>query len=181
MVVLAKDGASPVPPESDDEKIKDEAKKDDTDKDKDKDQDKKDADKKESDKKTAEKKDDTAKDADKDKKEGDKKDADKPVEVKVDLEKIGDRILALPIPARNYGGISVGKTGVVYLARECALWPPQQRWWRSGHSRPLAVSRWKSASRRPCSATWTISLFRRTAPRCSMRARTHGPSPRPTI
>jgi hypothetical protein len=28
-VVLAKDGASPVPPESDDEKIKDEAKKDD--------------------------------------------------------------------------------------------------------------------------------------------------------
>ena len=108
VVVLAKDGASPVPPESDDEKAKDEAKKDDKAKD-----DKKDADKKETDKKDdqadASKKDDT-------KKEGDKKDAEKPVEVKVDLEKIGDRILALPIPARNYGSIAVGKTGVLYLA-----------------------------------------------------------------
>ncbi|MGP8225092.1 MAG: PDZ domain-containing protein [Terracidiphilus sp.] len=124
MVVLAKYGSSPVPPESDDEKIKDNAKKDDTDKDKDKDQDKKDADKKESDKKTAEKKDDTAKDADKDKKEGDKKDADKPVEVKVDLEKIGDRILALPIPPHNYSGISVGKTGVVYLQENAPFGRP---------------------------------------------------------
>jgi len=93
VVVLAKDGASPVPPESDDEKIKDETKKDDK-------KNAGDADKKDSDKK----------DADKDKKE-----AEKPVEVKVDLEKIGDRILALPIPARNYGGIAVGKTGVLYL------------------------------------------------------------------
>jgi tricorn protease len=106
VVVLAKDGASPVPPESDDEKIKDESKKDD----------KKDADKKDSDKKD-DKKDADKKDADKDKKDADKdkKDAEKPVEVKVDLEKIGDRILALPIPARNYGGIAVGKTGVLYL------------------------------------------------------------------
>jgi len=91
VVVLAKDGASPVPPESDDEKIKDEAKKDDK-----KDEGKKDAEKK---------------DADRDKKE-----AEKPVEVKVDLEKIGDRILSLPIPARNYGAITAGKTGVVYLS-----------------------------------------------------------------
>jgi tricorn protease len=94
VVVLAKDGASPVPPESDDEKIKDEAKKDAAD----------------TDKKDADKKDESKKDADKG-----KKDADKPVEVKVDLEKIGDRILALPIPARNYGAITAGKTGVVYL------------------------------------------------------------------
>jgi tricorn protease len=103
VVVLAKDGASPLPPESDDEKIKDEAKKDD----------KKDtagADKKDADKKAA---DSDKKDGDKDK---DKKAADKPVEVKVDLEKIGDRILSLPIPSRNYSGIAVGKTGVLYLA-----------------------------------------------------------------
>ena len=98
VVVLAKDGASPVPPESDDEKIKDEAKKDDK-------KDAADADKKDEGKKDAEKK-----DADKDKKE-----AEKPVEVKVDLEKIGDRILSLPIPARNYSAIAAGKTGVVYL------------------------------------------------------------------
>ena len=95
VVVLAKDGASPVPPESDDEKIKDETKKDD----------KKDSDKKD------DKKDTDKQDADKDKKE-----AEKPVEVKVDLEKIGDRILALPIPTRNYGQIAAGKTGVLYLA-----------------------------------------------------------------
>jgi tricorn protease len=103
VAVLAADGASPVPPESDDEKIKDEAKKD--------------ADKKDTDKKDADKKDEAAKDTGKDKKDGDKdkKDADKPVVVKVDLEKIGDRILALPIPARNYSEITVGKTGVVYL------------------------------------------------------------------
>jgi tricorn protease len=122
VVVLEKFGASPVPPESDDEKIKDADKKDDTTADS-KDADKKDSDKKDSDKKADKKadkkdeakKDEAAKDADKDKKDGDKKDAGKPVEVKVDLEKIGDRILALPIPARNYRGISNGKTGVLYL------------------------------------------------------------------
>ena len=107
VVVLTKDGASPIPPESDDEKVKDAEKKDD----------KKDADKKEdSAKKSEDKKDADKKDADK--KDADKKDADKdkPVEVKIDLEKIGDRILALPIPARNYAGLAVGKTGVLFLA-----------------------------------------------------------------
>jgi tricorn protease len=103
VVVLAKDGASPIPPESDDEKIKDEAKKDD----------KADADKKDSDKRESDKKEDAGKDSAK--KDADKKDSPKPVEVKVDLENIGDRILALPIPPRNYGAIVAGKTGVVYL------------------------------------------------------------------
>ena len=107
VVVLAKDGASPVPPESDDEKIKEE-KKDADKKDSDKKDDKKDADKKEARSAEKEKDKETGKDPGKD-------DKDKPVEVKVDLEKIGDRILALPIPARNYGGIAVGKTGVLYL------------------------------------------------------------------
>ena len=52
VVVLAADGASPVPPQSDDEKIKDETKKDADKKDSDKkDTDKKDADKKDTDKK----------------------------------------------------------------------------------------------------------------------------------
>jgi tricorn protease len=104
VVVLAKDGASPVPPESDDEKVKDD-KKDSAD------DAKKDADKKDDAKRSAEKEKDKAagKDPGKDEK-------DKPVEVKVDLEKIGDRILALPIPARNYGGLDAGKTGVLYLA-----------------------------------------------------------------
>jgi tricorn protease len=110
VVVLAKYGSSPVPPESDDEKIKDAEKKDDK---KDAGQDKKDSDQKEADKKDETKKDDTAKSGDKDK--GAAKEEKKPVEVKIDLEKIGDRILSLPIPPRNYGAIAAGKTGVLYL------------------------------------------------------------------
>ena len=47
-----------------------------------------------------------------------KKDAAKngaPPPVKVDLENVGERILALPIPARDYVGLQAGKTGMVYL------------------------------------------------------------------
>ena len=116
VVVLAKDGSSPVPPESDDEKIKDEAKKDDAKPDS-KDADKKDTNKKDARSAEKEKDKETGKDPGKDEK-------DKPVEVKVDLEKIGDRILALPIPPRNYGGISVGKTGVLYLAETAPFGRP---------------------------------------------------------
>jgi tricorn protease len=111
VLVLAKYGASPVPPESDDEKIKDETKKDDK-------KDPADADKKDDGKKDAadaDKKGEGKKDADKKDGDKDKKEAEKPVEVKVDLERIGDRILSLPIPTRNYGAIIAGKTGVVYL------------------------------------------------------------------
>jgi len=98
VIVLAKDGANPVPPESDDEKKAD---------------DKKDAEKKEdsdkSDKKDSDKKDkkDEAKDKDKD------KEKDKPTVI--DLPNIADRILSLPIPARNYVGLAVAKTGVLLL------------------------------------------------------------------
>jgi tricorn protease len=111
VVVLAKDGTSPIPPESDDEKIKD---------------DKKDADKSADDKKPADdqKKDDKAgkdksgdkdKDADKDKSADKDKDKDKTVKVTIDLDSIGNRILSLPIPPRNYGNLLTGKDGVIYL------------------------------------------------------------------
>ncbi len=49
----------------------------------------------------------------------DKKDKDadkKDVTVKVDLEGIGQRIVALPVPARNYAGLDAGKTGILYVA-----------------------------------------------------------------
>jgi tricorn protease len=112
VVVLAKDEASPLPPESDDEKIKEEKK-----------DDKKPVppgkselsayDKKKDDRKPSEQeKADAAangKEAKPDAKE------EKNVTVKVDLEGIGSRILALPIPARNYNSLVAGKTGVVYL------------------------------------------------------------------
>ena len=37
------------------------------------------------------------------------------VQVQIDLEDIGQRILALPIPARDYTTITAGKTGILYL------------------------------------------------------------------
>jgi tricorn protease len=160
VVVLAKDGASPVPPESDDEKIKDEAKKDDAN-----------PENKDVDHKGAEKKDgDTNKD---------KKEAEKPVVVKVDLEKIGDRILALPIPARNYGGIDVGKTGVVYL-KERAPFGRSSNY--DGGPGIRALWRFTLEKRKPESVLGDLDNFIVSAdgPRCSMRARTHGPSPPPT-
>jgi tricorn protease len=52
----------------------------------------------------AQKKDEAAK-----KEEAAKKD------VRIDIENIGQRILALPIPARNYVSMSAGKTGVLFL------------------------------------------------------------------
>jgi tricorn protease len=107
VVVLSKDGASPVPPESDDEKAKDEKK----------DEPKKDEPTKADDKKSDKQKE--AKEAEKEKDKETGKDPgkdDKPVPVTIDLEGMGNRILALPIPARNYSGLSVGKTGVLYLA-----------------------------------------------------------------
>ena len=97
VIVLAKDGASPIPPESDDEN----AKKPDDKSAPDKDQDKSAAQSGEkpaaSDKETA------------------KKEPEKPKPTVIDLAGIGNRILALPIPARNYIDLQVGKTGVLYL------------------------------------------------------------------
>ena len=114
VVVLAKDGASPVPPESDDEKVKD-AQKDEPKAD--------DAQKAAGGKNDKDKSDKDAKTAKGDEKAGDKdkdhdKDKDKtkePAKVTVDLDGIGNRILALPIPAKNYVGLAAGKEGVLYL------------------------------------------------------------------
>ncbi|HEV8001998.1 MAG TPA: PDZ domain-containing protein [Planctomycetaceae bacterium] len=114
VVVLSKDDPSPLAPESDDEK------------------DKKDADKKEADTEAAvddsvaadkkdAKKDEKSKDKKdekgKEKKDGDKKGAKKPAtpKVKVDLENIDQRTLALPIPAKNYRGLAAGKAGSFIL------------------------------------------------------------------
>ncbi|MBT9331911.1 PDZ domain-containing protein [Acidipila sp. 4G-K13] len=103
VVVLSKDLPSPIPPESDDENAKkDEAK----DKDKDKDKDQKPAagdEAKKPDEKSGSK--DEA-----------KKEEPKLPTVKIDFDGIDQRILALPIPPRNYIAIATGKEGVLYLA-----------------------------------------------------------------
>ena len=41
---------------------------------------------------------------------------EEPVVVKVDLDGIGQRILALPVPARNYVNLLAGKTGILFLS-----------------------------------------------------------------
>jgi len=159
VVVLGKYGNSPIPPESDDEKIKDEVKKDDG---KDKtDADKKDGDKetekKEAEKKNDAKKDDADKDAGKDKKDSEKKDADKPAETKIDLEKIGDRILSLPVPAKNYGGIAVGKSGVLFLLENAPVGRPSSN--ENGDSGIRAVWRYTLDKRNAEQLFWNVDAF----------------------
>jgi tricorn protease len=101
VAVLSKDLPSPLVPESDEEKSKEE-KKANQGKDKGKAADKSAADK----------------DADKDKDAKDDKDKKKeePVVVKIDIEGIGQRILSLPIPARNYVNLLAGKSGFLFLS-----------------------------------------------------------------
>ena len=122
VIVLARDGVSPVPPESDDENKK-------------KDEDKKDADKK--DDKTDASSDKAAAKGDEKKDDSKKKEEEKPKPTVIDLPGIGNRILSLPIPSRNYVGLSVGKTGVLFLAEGDAVGrassedgPPIRSLWR---------------------------------------------------
>jgi tricorn protease len=122
-LALGADTASPVAPQGEDEKApgaKDKDKdKDAKDKDKDKDKDAKDkkdapddhADKDKSDKDTsdAEKKSDDAGKPDKAEK------AEKAKPVKIDLEHLENRAVALPLPPANYTGLTAGKEGTLYL------------------------------------------------------------------
>jgi tricorn protease len=103
VVVLSRNGVSPVPPESDDENKK-----------------KDDEDKKDESKKDESKKDDSKKD------DAKKKSEEKPKPTVIDLAGIGNRILSLPIPARNYIDLSVGKTGVLFLAAGPAVGRPSE-------------------------------------------------------
>jgi tricorn protease len=111
VVVLSRNGVSPVPPESDDENKKKD------------DEDKKDEGKKDDGKKDEAKKDEAKK--------------EKPKPTVIDLAGIGNRILSLPIPARNYIDLSVGKTGVLFLAEG----PPVGR--PSGEGGPGFFSLWR--------------------------------------
>jgi tricorn protease len=123
VVVLAKDGASPVPPQSDDEKVKSEEKPG-----------------PEGDQaKSAEK----SEKAPEGKEKAEKKEPEKPKPTVVDLPGIGNRILALPIPARNYLDLAVGKTGVLYLAE----------------GRPFGRTSWESGP--PIRAIWRFTTDER--------------------
>jgi tricorn protease len=115
LAVLSKDEKSPLAPESDEEKPKEE-KKPDQDKDKNKDQ-SADKDKGKDKKKAPDKTADDKNSDDKDKeKEKDKDKKEEPVVVKLDIEGIGQRIISLPIPAKNYFSMLPGKSGFLFLA-----------------------------------------------------------------
>jgi tricorn protease len=118
VVVLSRSGVSPVPPESDDENKKKD------------DEDKKDNGKKDDGKKDESKKDESKKDES-------KKEKEKPKPTVIDLAGIGNRILSLPIPARNYIDLSVGKTGVLFLAEGAPVGRP------SGEGGPETFSLWR--------------------------------------
>jgi len=49
-----------------------------------------------------------------------------PPVVAIDFDGISQRILALPVPAANYAGIQVGKTGEVFLLEQALIPPPDE-------------------------------------------------------
>ena len=110
VVVLSKDLPSPLPPESDDEKVKDETKPP--------------ADEAKKADDQAAKKDETAA----------KKDEKKVPVVKVDFDGIDQRILALPIPARNYVDLQAGKEGELFIAEGGPVANPSTRNGREIHA-----------------------------------------------
>jgi len=113
LVTLSRETESPLGPRSDEVGKK-------KDKDREKEGDKKEADKKEGDKKEGDKKADEKKPDNKsgDDKDKDKdKDAKKPVVVKVDLDGIQDRLVALEIPPGNYSNLRLVENRVFYLRR----------------------------------------------------------------
>lgn len=97
VAVLNKDEKSPLAPESDEEKPKEEKKTDN-----------KDNAKSDSNSKGKTKTEDAKDDSDKKK--------DEAVVVKIDFDGIGQRILALPIPAKNYVNMISGKSGILFLS-----------------------------------------------------------------
>jgi tricorn protease len=50
-----------------------------------------------------------------------------PVNVRIDVENISQRILALPIPARNYGSLLAGRAGMVFLVEQPSRPGPDQQ------------------------------------------------------
>jgi tricorn protease len=110
VAVLSKDLPSPLAPESDEEKSA-------ADKEKASEKEKQNDQGKASDKAAADKdKDKDAHKDGKDDKDNDKAKKEEPVIVKIDLEGMSQRILALPIPAKNYGSLVTGKSGILFLS-----------------------------------------------------------------
>ena len=107
-VVLKKGDANPIEPQSDDEKA-DAAKSDDKSKDADK------KDEKDKDKDKGKKKGDADKGKGKNDEEAKAEKKEEPVKVVIDLENIGQRVVAMPIKAANYVSLDAGKAGTLFV------------------------------------------------------------------
>jgi tricorn protease len=128
-LVLAGDQASPIAPESDDEKAAGAGKKDD----------KKDGDEPKDDEPKTEGQKEAGKADEKAAKTGDKSAEKKPVKpIRVDLAGLEDRIVALPLPPRGYAGLTAGNKRTLYFL---------ERGGRSGES-GLTLSRYKFEDRK---------------------------------
>jgi tricorn protease len=139
-LVLANDQASPIAPESDDEKAAGDKDK------KDKDDEPKPSDAKSDEKPT----DDKTKDKDKDK-EKDKT----PKPTKVDLAGIENRIVALPLPPRVYVQLEAGKKGTLYFVEAAGG--------RFGDGEGLVLSRFKFEDKKTEKLAEKIQTFDLTA------------------
>lgn len=144
VTVLKKDAPSPLVPESDEEKVSDEKKPE--------------SDHPES--KTADEsneKEPAAAEAaarKEDTKAAKAQEKKAPVVVQIDPENIGQRILALPIPARNYTGMWLGKAGVLFLAEQSAIYSR-----RSGPE-PESIYRFDLSTRKADKILDGITQFR---------------------
>ena len=107
-VVLKKGDANPIEPQSDDEKA-DAAKSDDKSKDANK------KDEKDKDKDKGKKKGDADKGKGKNDEEAKNEKKEEPVKVVIDLENIGQRVVAMPIKAANYVSLDAGKAGTLFV------------------------------------------------------------------
>ena len=140
LMVLRKDLPSPLAPESDEEKVGDakpEGGKPDSD--------------------AAGKKTENGAPADKDKAVA-KKDPMKDKEpVRIDIVDISQRILSLPMPARNYVGLQAGKAGTIYIA-ESELLPV-----RGGEGGGLTLQKFDLTTRKPEKVMEGITGFQLSA------------------
>ena len=104
------------------------------------------------------------------------KEPKKAVKVKIDLEGIGQRIIRIDVPARDYVKLAAGKAGTIfYLERSGdndSFFEPEK----------MLLRRWTLYDREEIfSKTCVISRFQLTARSCCMaKAGANGASPRPT-
>jgi hypothetical protein len=77
--------------------------------------------------------------------------------VTIDLEALGDRIVPLPVPARNYVKLVAGKAGVLFLLETAQLRSGSSGLWRS--SEPWTLHRFELPTKKTIKITEGIRGF----------------------